>query len=160
MKYKYLIIIVVVIILIIISIVLLTNKKSNVVIKDSVRLRLLFTQGYMMNADTEYEYKLEEDKYIMNIKPYLVDRENIVSFEVDKKVIKEIENILNKYEVYKWDGFNKSDNNVLDGDSFAFSVYTNEVRINAAGYMKYPDNYGTVKEEIVKIFEREYEKNK
>ena len=129
-------------------------------IENSERFRLFYTSGYMMNADTEYEYELKDGKYIMTVKPYLVDRDDAVSFEVDKSVIEEIEEVLNKYEVYKWDGFHKNDPNVLDGDSFSFNVRSEEYDIEASGYMKWPDNYGYVVGGVEEIFKREYEKNK
>lgn len=128
--------------------------------KDTTRFRLFFTQGYMMNADTEYSYEYKDEKYIMTIKPYLVDKEDESSFEVDKSVIEELENIFNKYEVYKWNNFDKSDKDVLDGDSFSFSLEMNDKDISAHGYMKWPENYRNVREEVGAIFEREFEKNK
>ena len=127
-------------------------------IENSERFRLFYTSGYMMNADTEYEYELKDGKYIMTVKPYLVDRDDAVSFEVDKSVIEEIEEVLNKYEVYKWNGFHKSDHNVLDGDSFSFSVSMNDKDISAHGYMKWPDNYRNVVNEVEEIFNRELNK--
>ncbi|MBP5242600.1 MAG: hypothetical protein J6Z36_02795, partial [Clostridia bacterium] len=33
--------------------------------------------------------------------------------------------VLNKYNVYSWDGFDKTNKNVLDGNSFSFSVNMN-----------------------------------
>ena len=158
MNKKILILIPIVIIIIVIIFILKRNDK--VMIKDTTRFRLFFTNGYMMNADTEYEYELKDDKYIMTIKPYLVSQEEAISFEVDKSVVEEIETILNKYDVYKWDGFSKSDKNVLDGDSFSFSVRMKEEAISASGYMKWPKNYGNVKEEVSTVFERELLKNK
>ena len=104
MKYKLLLLIIVIVV-IVIAIVILSKRKPKLSFKNTTSFRLSFTQGYMMNSDSIYEYKLENDKYIMSIKPYLIDRENISSFEVDKSIIEEIETIFNKYEVYKWDGF-------------------------------------------------------
>ena len=73
--------------------------------------------------------------------------------EITKKEVKKIENILKKYEVYKWDGFNKSDQNVLDGNSFDISIILkNKETIRAYGYMKYPNNYREVKNELDNIF--------
>ena len=161
MKLKLIILIVLLAIIVLVAIFVFSNKnKTKTSIKNTTNFRLFFTQGYMKNADTEYEYKFDGDKYIMTIKPYLVDREKSTSFEVDKSVIEEIENILDKYNVYTWDGFDKSDQNVLDGDSFSFYVDMNEKHISAHGYMSWPNNYGSVKSEISTIFEREFEKNK
>ena len=161
MNNKYVFIISIIVVIIALFLIFFNNKKNNkVVLKDTTSFRLFYTQGYMMNADTIYEYKKENDKYIMSIKPYLVDSENTVSFEVNNNIIKEIEDILNKYEVYKWDGFDKNDKDVLDGDSFSFSVSMNDKSISAHGYMKWPDNYRNVKSEVSSIFERELNSHK
>ena len=143
----------IILIVVVIMVILFINTNKKIVLKNTTRFRLFYTNGYMMNADTEYEYVLEDGKYIMSIKPYLVDRENIISFEVDKSVIEEIETILNKYEVYKWNGFSKSDHNVLDGDSFSFNVKMNDVDISASGYMKYPDNYDNCHKALLNFLE-------
>ena len=116
----------------------------------------------MVNSNTNYNLYLEKDKIIINIKPNNLPYEEAKTIEInDNKVISEIENLLNKYEVYKWDGFSKSDNNVLDGNSFFFNlVYSDNKKINANGYMMYPKNYKEVKEGLDSIFMNLYNNNK
>ena len=65
---------------------------------------------------------------------------------------KKLINVLNEYNVAKWDGFHKSDQNVLDGDSFSFSMYTLEDRyISASGYMSWPENYRNIEDAFDEI---------
>jgi hypothetical protein len=62
--------------------------------------------------------------------------------DIDESVFGEIEKIVNEQEIYKWDGFDESDNDILDGSSFSLKImYKDGQSINAHGYMKYPDNY-------------------
>ena len=120
---------------------------------DSItQLRFSYSSGYMMNSDTAYEITKNGSKYYANIKPYLVPSDEAFEVELDEKVINEIIEVLNKYEVSKWDGFSKSDKYVLDGDSFSFSIHMdNGSDIYASGYMMWPKNYGEVKSELNRI---------
>ena len=107
-----------------------------------------------MYANCVYDLKCEEDKCMLTIKPNGFPEEDARTYDVDDKSIKEVINILNKYEVSKWDGFQKSDKNVLDGNSFSFSLTTKDGKnISASGYMMWPDNYGIVKNELKMIFD-------
>ena len=68
---------------------------------------------------------------------------------------------MTKYNVNKWDGFNKSDKNVLDGNSFSFSYSnTDNKSIEAHGYMKWPNNYREFRDEIKALYEKEFENEK
>ena len=106
----------------------------------------------MMDANTIYDIEKKDDKYFVTIKPHLIPEEKSQTVEIDKKTINRIIELLNKNEVYKWDGFNKSDKYVLDGDSFSFWLYMdNGKEIHASGYMKWPKNYGNVRDELTNI---------
>ena len=63
-------------------------------------------------------------------------------------VVNDIEDILNKYKVGKWNNFKKSDKRVLDGNSFDLCIKANNVHIDASGYMKWPKNYNKVKNSL------------
>ena len=85
--------------------------------------------------------KNDDNKYVMEVNYYGYDSPNF-NFEVTEKELKEIANIIEKNEIYKWDGFDKSDPDVLDGDGFSLYVtYDSNDKIKAHGYMKYPKNY-------------------
>ena len=98
---------------------------------------------------------------MVEIKPYGVAEEDKLEKEVEKEVLDKISNVLKKYEVNRWDGFNKSDHGVMDGDSFSLSVGLNDDKfISASGYMKWPEHYRDVVNEISEIFTEIYEKEK
>jgi hypothetical protein len=53
---------------------------------------------------------------------------------------------LNEHEVARWNGFDKNNRNVLDGNSFTLSVtMENGKDIHAHGYMKWPKGYQETK---------------
>lgn len=122
-------------------------------INDIKSLHYSYSVGYAINA--YYTYDLDcEDKCIIKIKPNGYPEEEAKEYEVDDKTLNKIADILNKYEVSKWDGFDKSDKNVLDGNSFSFIVrLKNGGSIHASGYMKWPNNYSQVKNELKEVFD-------
>ena len=159
MKIKYLIPIFLVIIIIII-VLILKNKKDNS-ITDFKSFRLFYTKGYAMNADISYELIDKDNKLIALIKPYGISDEDKLEIEVSSDVKKEVIEVLQKYQVHKWDGFHKSDKNVLDGDSFSISInLLDDKNISASGYMSWPTNYRSVVSEIDTIFMHLYDNNK
>ncbi len=120
-----------------------------------------YSNGYMINSNIRYELKIEDEKYIAKIKPYGVDDEDELTIEVSKDIMDKASEIFKKYEVNKWDGFNKSDHNVMDGDSFSLGIWFNDDKsIHASGYMMWPDNYRNVREEISDLFMEIYNREK
>lgn len=147
MSYIIIISIIIVLILVLIPILifvlpLLKEKK----IENINHLRFSYSTGYHMNAYVIYEIDLVDGKYIAKIKPTDIEEEKTKEIEISKEKVKELEKELNKYHVSRWDGFNKSDKNVLDGDSFSISIrMNNDNNISASGYMMWPNNYREVK---------------
>ena len=108
-----------------------------------------YSNGYMINSNIRYELKIEDEKYIAK------------TIEVSKDIMDKASEIFKKYEVNKWDGFNKSDHNVMDGDSFSLGIWFNDDKsIHASGYMMWPDNYRNVREEISDLFMEIYNREK
>ena len=139
--------------IIIITYILLKIKKKPVEIEYIKYMHFGYSTGTMINANVSYNLTFKDGKYLVQIKPNGKTEEETKEKEITKKEVKKIENILKQYEVYKWDGFNKSDQNVLDGNSFDISIILkNGETIRAYGYMKYPNNYREVKNELDNIF--------
>ena len=112
-----------------------------------------YSTGTMMNAYVSYNIEYKDNEYKVSIKPNMVSDEDKKIIIMTKKDVKRIIDILNKYTVYKWDGFRKSDHNVLDGDSFNLTVrYNDDKSISASGYMMWPKNYREVQGELDSIY--------
>lgn len=157
MKMKYIISIIVLIIIVggIIFYMQKMNNEEDFLKVEIKSLYLSYSRGYMMNANIRYKffYDKKTDKYMVMVKPYLIDEDDELEVEVDNQLKDKLKDILVKYEVNKWDGFNKSDQNVLDGDSFSFGVnFDNDTSISASGYMMWPKNYREVVNELDNIF--------
>ena len=144
---------IVLIVLLVIVIILLFIFKKSPEITTIKRLYFTYTNGYAINSYVIYELNCD-DKCTVKIKPLGEDEEDAKEYNISKKDLERIEKVLKDNHVEKWNGFNKNDKNVLDGDSFSMSITTREgEEIDAHGYMKWPTNYGEVKTELDKIFE-------
>ena len=157
---KYVVIIISVIALMIGSVFLYKKMNEKEIIKkieigELTSLYLSYSKGYMMNANIRYEFKYdtETNTYKALIKPYLVADEDTLEVEVDESFKDKLKEILIKYDVGKWDGFSKSDQNVLDGDGFSFGAwFQDKTSIHASGYMMWPENYSNVRNELDTLF--------
>ena len=142
MNKKYILIgLIIVIFLILIILVRIDNKTEKISIKN-------FEYHYTINnsSNNSVRYKVEcNDKCNITIN----DRKEKKEYEISKEYLKELEEILTKYSVYRWNGYNKVNKKVKDGKSFTLKVtLENNKTIKAHGYMSYPNNYKLVKEEI------------
>ena len=123
------------------------------------KLDLNYSTGTHVNAWVSYNINCV-DKCILTIKPNNIDEGDKQEVELDKKTINKIIDILNKYDVVNWDGFNKTDNNVLDGNSFHMNLtIQNNENISAFGYMMYPNNYNDVKKELDNLLSKYYKES-
>ncbi len=155
MKKKSIAIILVLILLGII-LILICNKKVNLNIK-----KFSFNAINGMTIESITEYKIEcTNKCIAKIKPNGKNYDEVKEFYITDSDVVKLEKILNKYNVIGWDGFSEMDSDVLDGNSFSMEISLEEGKtIIASGYMKYPENYKTVTNEIDKLFIDLYSKH-
>lgn len=149
MKNKALAIIILSILIIIFVIVIIfyfTRKKIELT-KDNIKhIHFSYSTGNMMYANVQYDIDLEKDGYVATIKPDRVAEEAAKKVKLDKKTMEKLVNELNKYNITSWNGYKKSDKNVLDGDSFSLSISTKDNKdIDASGYMSWPKNYSEIK---------------
>ena len=156
--YIWVIIAVIIIVAIVLLIIFLNRKKDGTTPPKKIELNNIdslefsYSVGYAMNAYYRYELVCS-DKCIIKIKPNGVPEEETQEYDVSEELMKKLVDMLNKYEVYKWDGFDRTAKDVLDGDSFSFTIrMKDETSIHASGYMMWPDNYRSVKEEFNNIF--------
>lgn len=146
MKTKAIIIGIIILLVIYISVVIfLSFFKKESKIEKLQSLRFTYSTGYHINAYVIYEINLIDGKYIASIKPTDLDDEEKKEYELSKDEVKEIINKLNEYNVINWNGFRKTNKNVLDGNSFSLYIkYSGDESISASGYMMWPKNYREV----------------
>lgn len=156
MKDKIIWILITIFVLIGLGVILVLTSRSKEI--SSIKsMHLSYSSGWSAYAYTRYDLEKKDNGYYVQIKPYGVPDDEVQEVRLTDKQIKDIEAILTKYKVSKWDGFNKSDKGVLDGDSFSFYLHTEDgVDVSASGYMRWPDNYREVRNELHDIFDALY----
>lgn len=160
MRYKYLILVVLVLIFTT-GCFWNVKHKPKKIIKDIKNFHFSYSTGNYIYGSVSYEIMIEDEKYILAIKPDGVEEEKATKIEIDEMTVENVLNILNKYNVKNWNGFNKSDIDVLDGNSFSMSLTEKDgANTSAHGYMMWPDNYHKVKEELDKLFKNILDENK
>lgn len=77
----------------------------------------------------------------------------IVDTIVEEPVLEQLGEIAGKYRLDKWDGFDKSNKQVMDGNQFSLSVTLADGKtILAHGNNRFPDGYEEAKQEICLLF--------
>ena len=136
------------------------KRKSNN-IKDINKFYFSYSTSNYIYGSVSYDIALENEKYILTIKLDNVAPEDADKIEINNTILENVLAILNKYQVKNWNGFNKSDSNVLDGNSFNMSITEkDETHISAHGYMMWPENYREVKQELDELFKNILDENK
>lgn len=100
-----------------------------------------YTTGSYDSGVVFYNISKDDDKYL-----FTAEGVNGISLEVNKELsnddIKTLENVINESKIIEWNGFDKSDGDVLDGHSFSITItYSDNKNFYAHGYMKYPEDY-------------------
>ena len=69
---------------------------------------------------------------------------------LEQSDLERLNEIILSYEIYKWNGYYKSDSLIYDGHSFSLYVrYSDGATIEASGYMEYPENYDSASERLM-----------
>ena len=78
----------------------------------------------------------------------------IIDTIVDEPVLEQLGEIAGKYRLDKWDGFDKDNKRVTDGNNFSLSITLADGKtISAHGSNRFPDGYDDAKQEICELFE-------
>lgn len=126
-------------------------------IKDADIQSFNFGYGSWNTIYSTYEIIKNEDYILMKFSDSLGNENN---YDISNETLQQIEQLILKRKVYTWDGFDKEDKYIIDGNSFTLKIeYENGENISASGYMKFPRNYNSVEEEIVKILNKEIKNN-
>ena len=158
---KIVIILLFVIFISILFLIKLKGGKKMVEISEIKSFHFGYSVNMMMNGNVSYDVKLLDDKYIATIKPYMIDNDDALEIELSDSQVETLRNILIDNKVNKWDGFDKADKNVLDGNSFSLFIhFVNKDSISAKGYMNWPENYGKVSGCFDEFFNEIYKTNR
>jgi len=149
---RLLLIAVVVIIVAIVIVFVFGNERVNYSELTEVKISRM---GTMLPNGNEYTLTFKNGTWIASYNEIIGLEDNINKKIVDDEFANEIKNLLAENKVQNWDGFNKHNKYITDGEKFDFYMrFSDGTEIQASGYMAYPKKFGLV----FKEFEEHYEK--
>ena len=121
-----------------------------------------YSVGCYANGNYSYSViKTKDGKFIASYKGDGVPEQKASKFPVDETFLIDLEKTLKENNILKWNGFHKSDSNVLDGNGFSFYVRFNDGKsYNASGYESYPKGYREGKNAIENFFQKNMKEKK
>ena len=85
---------------------------------------------------------------------FLIVKNNKQFYGSDISAADEIIKIMDRYNIWAWDGFNENDPYVLDGEEFSLSAdFTDGRSVQASGGNVFPDNYFEAFRALEQLFE-------
>ena len=112
------------------------------------------TSGSIINSGVYYELTSDDGQYAVKIKLDGQSNGEAKKYLISDEKVKELIKLFNQYEVWEWNGFEEHHPEVMDGSSFYFSLTVqNGKKINAYGYMMYPEHFGEVIPEMIRILD-------
>ena len=122
-------------------------------IKDIKYFSFNYSVGYYANANWSYVLELKDGAWAAEVKPNGVAPEDAEKYTVGEDFVRSLEDFLKEKKVGAWDGFDKADKYVLDGDSFSLYIrMTDDQSVSASGYMEWPEGYKEVQGGIDALF--------
>ena len=138
-------------ILCVISLLLLSGCKSDKLNQEITSFK--YEYGSFSGGYYNYTINTENGKVLFNANGYSGVELNI-NKEITQSDLERLSKVITDNGIDKWNGFNKSDSNAMDGYSFELKItYKNGEEITAYGYMKYPPNYETAHQKLVNFLE-------
>lgn len=123
-----------------------------------VKFRFSASGGSYMNSGESYEAELADGKVTVRIRLDGVDEEDAEEFVTDESFLRKLDEIVERNNVKKWNGFSLSNRNVLDGHGFSLSIkMENGEYLTASSYMAWPDHYSEFKGEVAALFMELYD---
>ena len=120
-----------------------------------------FTESYGSNYDDAVHYELnsENGSYTAVVKPEGVKEAKSRTVAVDGSFVEKLENVLNEHNIADWNGFDEQDTDVMDGIGFVLRVVMKDgTKIEAGGYMEWPEGYNEAAAAIHDLFQSVYGK--
>lgn len=97
-------------------------------------------------------YSIEIENNIFKYESIFL-RDGNKEIKIDSKLLDDLKDLYLKYDVYKWDGFNKYPKNVLDGKSFTIKFkFEDGKSCYASGANAFPKNYKEFKDDMDELF--------
>ena len=139
-------------------IVALTGAQTAPVRTDAALTTFSFNHGGM-SVDQIYSYAVYEQDGRMLADFELYCRYEIEGVALDEADAEALRVLIDEFDLWSWNGFQKSNSYVLDGDSFGLSAsFADGTELSAWGSNAYPKGYSAGAQAICAYFEALMEK--
>ena len=106
-----------------------------------------------MPRDDCYNYSLSQEADGLHLNAELFAGSSVVDAVIDEAVLEELSAIAQRYHLDKWDGFNKTNSNALDGEGFSISItFADGSSVSASGRNAFPNGYAEAQSDICALF--------
>lgn len=106
-----------------------------------------------MPRDDCYNYSVSQEADGLHLNAELFAGSSVVDAVIDEAVLEELSAIAQRYHLDKWDGFNKTNSNALDGEGFSISItFADGSSVSASGRNAFPNGYAEAQSDICALF--------
>ncbi|MBQ2412130.1 MAG: hypothetical protein II313_01760, partial [Anaerotignum sp.] len=73
--------------------------------------------------------------------------------DLEDDIMDQLETIVYEHQMYQWDGFSKTDTNVMDGEGFSLDItFMDGTTVSAHGSNAFPSGYGAAEDAFNGLF--------
>ncbi len=122
-------------------------------IRDVRKFRFTYSCGMKSTDQVVYGLDVSALGATATVKPQGIEHDKYLTMEVDDAFVQQVEELLRANHVEKWYRFNKRARNIMDG--IGFTLYLDQAdgtKVDAVGYMRWPENYGNVEGGLNSLF--------
>ncbi len=116
------------------------------------------SNGSDYDLTTVYQLDVADGVCTAVIKPEGVKEEDALTVNPDADFAARLGTVLQEHDVGSWNGFNEQDSGIMDGIGFSLHIVLEDgAKIDATGYMEWPEHYNDAASAIHKLFLEIYE---
>lgn len=136
-----------------------TNTPDNNIVdggNEMVEKKEIRSFSYSHNGSTSYDgyhYTFFQDETGVHLTAELNCGWEKLDVDLDKEIMEQLETIVLEHQVYQWDGFCKTDTNVMDGEGFSLDItFMDDTTVSAHGSNAFPSGYGDAEDAFNGLF--------
>jgi len=104
-----------------------------------------------------YKFNVQKEIIKMAFMDYSMVGSHEYEYKADSTFLAQLTELCNKYKVYHWDGFDKTNPDIFDGEGFSLYIkYGNGKQVSARGMNCFPKDYRLFRTELYTLFESFY----
>lgn len=128
------------------------GKKAVVNQSDIVYFSYVYSNAF---GDGSYSYKIdtEENPKVFFFQENIYSNQKPITYDMDDSVLTALKDIYLDCDIATWNGFNKTNINVLDGDGFSLNIiFADGEHLTASGSNCAPEGYRNFKAQLDNVF--------